>query len=256
VDLSYGAKVESLQVGTAEILATDGESFKWKSQTDPTNSVLAVHLPANLVVGSADLRLQGPTGSSAVLPPEVVRASLNAPPASSGITFTPGNADDDTFPVSTREPFPLESPGAPLDPDQQFWSYALEFQGNSQASDGGASGSKCDHGKVTGFERHCPDPVAPSPGDGPPCRLTNGCPGDVCNAISGSYALTTKQNQVALDIDRGAPEGPEHYLGGWVALDGSSMPASGGGNPEAYLVLRSQRTGVELTIRHSIEQCQ
>jgi hypothetical protein len=47
-----------------------------------------------------------------------------------------------------------------------------------------------------------------------------------------------------------ATEGADHYTGGWAQSDGSP-PASS--NPTEFLVLRSLRTGIILTIQHAFD---
>jgi hypothetical protein len=103
------------------------------------------------------------------------------------------------------------------------------------------------HGRITGIERHCPD-------DG--CGHTNGCPSnaDTCNDLAGTYHIDEDENRVAVLIDRGDPEGAENYVGGWVGEDGVSQAgaAADSSTTSTYLVLRSQRTGIQIAIRHLV----
>ncbi|HYQ02769.1 MAG TPA: toll/interleukin-1 receptor domain-containing protein [Polyangiaceae bacterium] len=91
-------------------------------------------------------------------------------------------------------------------------------------------------GTISGIERRCPLPDSSGR-----CTLRNGCPGTsgeiICNNLSGDYEFDTNHNRVTLTIDRGTPEGPEQYVGGWQ---------------DSHLVLRSQRTGRQLVIAHRL----
>ena len=70
----------------------------------------------------------------------------------------------------------------------------------------------------------------------------------------GTYRLSATENVVNLSIDRTSSGGTlEYYVGGWVGHDGTMAPSSVANNSTpAFLVLRSVRTGLQLSIGHSI----
>ncbi len=105
-DVSNGARIDTVQVGTEPISTTDASSFQWQSQSYPTQAVFAVRMPSDLTPGSVNLRLGGAGAESDPYAIAVIAASPRSPPASSGIVFPPLKAADDPFPVSTMENFP------------------------------------------------------------------------------------------------------------------------------------------------------
>jgi hypothetical protein len=235
-DISSGP-IDAVLVGSERIAMTDPTQFLWQRQDDPTQSVFALRLPAGLAAGVADLRLHGSNGDSDAYGVTVILPSTPEPAAANAIVFAPLRAADDPFPVSSQQPFPQEDPGSTPD---DHWVYTLELYDYADA------GICARRGTVGGSEHFCPDAQAPS-GGGPPCSRDNNCePGNPCNPIAGTYSLSSTANQVTLSIDRDAG-GPEPYVGGWIQADGGPPTTN---SASEYLVLRSMRTGIILTISH------
>jgi hypothetical protein len=248
VDVSNGASIVAVQVGAEQVSSTDPDVFRWLDQSDLTKSVVAVRMPGDLAPGSIDIRLQGPTEQGDPYAMAIVSSSLRAPSAATGaLVFPPSIATDDPFPVSSMSPFPLVDMRLPIPPIAQwYWTYYLEFPDTGSL--------ECvPSGSFFGDERHCPDPGGEDGGSSLliECVRAIGCTDtDVCNRITGTYTLSSTGNHVDMFIDRGAPEGQEHFAGGWVQADGSPPSST---TLSEFLVVRSLRTGAIITIDHGFD---
>jgi hypothetical protein len=234
--------IDSVRIGDRTILVSDANDFIWSDQgSSPTTSRMAVRIPADAIPGIVNVALDGPSGASDPFPIMVIAPPTFAPPAAGVIVITPTAADPDgTFPIGTQAAFRVADPG--ITPDVSPWSYVISFYDSSP------SGTTCTGiGTVSGTERHRrpPDTTAGAV----PCRPDTH---DACHPVTGTYVINGNGNGVMLNIDRTSTGGiVEPYVGGWVAADGTSIPAPGT-NGSSYLVIRSLRTGIQISIRHGI----
>jgi hypothetical protein len=222
--------ITGVQVG-ATILPLDSANVKWAlpGAADAAH-VLVVRIPASQSVGVAELTLVGPSGRSPAQKLTVVTPGPQVPPPLNGMILIPaGAADGDTFPIGTN----AFAAGDPTGPNAGLadWHYSLTF-----ADDGRQTTAAACHGygRIAGSERHAGAPEG--------------------NEITGTYRLNATVNYIDMKIDRTlSGGGVEPYIGGWVAKDGSSAPHSViKASTEAYIVVRSLRTGLQLTIAHEM----
>jgi hypothetical protein len=240
------SQLTGVQIGSTTISPTDPSSFTWSPISGSPN-VFAVRVPATVQPGTITMTLTGPSGTGPAFPLTAVAPAPLMPPPVATIVIPPTTAaDGDTFPIGTTSPFPLDDPGANAGL-QLGWSYDLNFSSPSSNCTG--------TGTMTGTERYIIQGSVAS-------LLLNGCiaSASACHPMKGTFSLTATSNAVSLTIDRTSTGGEkESYTGGWVAADGvtpvtATPPGSnaGGYDVPAYLVLRSLRTGIQLSIRHGV----
>jgi len=228
VDVSFGATVQGAHVGASHVDASDATSLRWiPGDATGRQRTLALRIPTDLPAGQVSITLDGTNSASNELALQLFTESGPLPPPSSKISLTPVAFAD--FPIGTSSSFPLTD--VPTS-STEYWSYDLRFARKH------IENNKCEpHGTITGFERLCPDSV---------CSFQNGCSGTkACYAIQGDYRDDESHNEVHIWISRSATEDPEEFVGGWGKVgevpDKSKTP---------HLVLRSTRTGRQLTIAH------
>jgi hypothetical protein len=237
------SQLTGVQIGSRTISPTDPSSFIWSPISGSPN-VFAVRVPAIAQPGTVNMTLTGPSGTGPAFPLTVVAPAPVMPPPVATVVIPPtAAADGDTFPIGTTTPFPLDDPGATM-PVTWGWSYYLSFTDPLDCSGNGI---------VAGAERYITQGSVAAPGSGS-CDPTL----NVCHPVTGTFSLTATSNTVNLTIDRTSSGGEkESYTGGWVAADGVSpvtatLPGGSGYNGPAYLVLRSLRTGIQLSIQHGV----
>ena len=239
VDVSDGATVNHVNVAGTTIDPTDATSFQWADEgADADTKTLAVRIPTTAPLGlqSVELFGEGDTHSSVSVNLATVAGLV---PARSSTILLPALAQAD-YPIGTTTPFPQDDPLTPIPPDEQVWVYDLQFPSNFQ----------CGMQPFNSIERWCPDiKTNPSCATSYSCvtggydHADAGTPGVAteCHAMKGEFQVDQSTNFVSVTIDRNSLDGPEPYLGGWQTVQG-----------KVYLVLRSQRTGLMLYIRHEM----
>jgi hypothetical protein len=244
-DTTNKGLIDSVRIGDATIPASDATAFKWTDQGNTaTTSRLAVRIPATTAVGHADILLNGSLGASRPFSVMVVAPSPLSPPPPAPIVITP-EAIDGTFPIGTSYPFALADPGAMPPLAGSIWTYVLRFA--ESRPDGGSDCTGM--GTVTGCEMHCRLPCTRGGGQAS-CSLCDPNVFDYCHPVTGTYAVNGGSNQIMVTVDRKLSGGTiEDYVGGWVGDDATSAPIANG---YGYLVVRSVRTGIQLSIRHEL----
>jgi len=230
VELSNGATVAAVRIGGSVIDPTDKRSFRWLTQPDSgKRRTLAVRLPSDVELGTLELALEGVASASNALPIKVLDPPKLVPPGSPTITLLPDAIAD--FPIGTLSPFPQVDITTGK---KSAWSYDLSLTRVHIPNT-----TKCEtSGTITGYERLCPTD------DHQTCELSNGCkPTLKCYPLTGKYTADATNNVVTIEIDRATGPGPEEYVGGWSNVEEVSQNAN-------VLVLRSKRTGMQLTIQH------
>jgi hypothetical protein len=239
-DAQSASEIAHVHVGSAAVSVVEHENFRWLDE-DPQIR-FAVRIPNTTEPGMAGIQLEGPMGMSLPHSVMVVPPQSAVPSAFSGIPLPPNRfGDDDPFPIGTTSPF--QAVPEPVDGEPTRWAYDLSFvPQTSEQTESDAGVTECFRGgSITGTELHCPSNSG--------CAYETGarCPDDAlaCNPLVGTFRVNEAENRVDMFIDRGDPDGPEHVVGGWMSEDGA--PATQG---YAWLVLRSQRTGLQFGIRH------
>jgi hypothetical protein len=266
-DVTDASLISSAQLGAEVFPATDPTLFRTVPKKDPlANVVVALRIPETLKPGWFELRLTGPggTGDKALVKVSVphkpmprapvrtceaqpVAMSAFSPLATGEIAYPPPSAaNDETFPMG-------ENPFNSLillscnhdDAARAEWAYRLKRT---------CPGTDGQPGTVTGHEIHC--------------SKEEGCDKDIrflpkqicqddyaeergpylkCFELHGNYRLDSKTNIMELWIDRKSPAGPERYVGGWGLSQKMDTPAMNFEIP-AYLILRSDRTGMQISL--------
>jgi hypothetical protein len=239
------ALIDSVRVGDATIPVSDPTAFKWTDQgSTAATSRLAVRIPAATVPGNANIILNGSSGASSPFPVMVVAPSPLSPPPPVPIVITP-EAIDGTFPIGTSYPFALADPGAAPPLTGSIWTYVLRFA--ESRPDGGAECTGM--GTVTGCEMHCRLPCTRGNGQAS-CNTCDPNVFDYCHPVTGTYVVSGGNNRLMVTVDRKLSGGTtEDYIGGWVGDDATSAPVANG---YGYMVLRSVRTGIQMSIRHEV----
>jgi hypothetical protein len=235
--------IDSVRVGDVTLSVSDPASAVWTDQgSTPTMVRLAIRIPTTVVLGNENIALNGSSGMSVPYPVTITAPTMFAPPGAGPILLTPSAvADDGSFPIGTQGAFRLGDPGVTAPSD---WSYVFSpYDSSSTPSD---IATCTGIGTIKGTERHtCPGCEEGSPSG---CGPTNY---DRCHPFTGTYIVSSKSNVAMVTIDRTSSGGViEEYVGGWVTADGT-LPGPNN-NGSSWLVLRSLRTGIQLSIRHGL----
>jgi hypothetical protein len=250
-DFANRSAIGAVQLGKYVIAADDRARFAWPTYDYAEESqTFAVLMPPELPIADVELTVMGPNGLSAPTMVHGVEPSPRMGPSTNGIMYVPPG-------TGLAGAFPLGSGGAHgpvvLNRDAQVnshWLYSIRIEHNETST------GACDSfGTITANERLCPDPCEPAAGEQfCPCEgYSDGsyCPAGtlVCHLITGTYELREEKNAIDVTIDRSSSGGTiEKYRGGWARVD--EEPLTRGG--EVLIVLRSERTGLPLTITHQL----
>jgi hypothetical protein len=281
-DVVDPALITSAQFGSMVFSASDPSQFRIVPRKDATgNVVVALRIPGNTQPGWYKLRLTGPAGTGDKTPIDVAIPKFPVPPAplqscapaapptptalvARSLFATVGwfwfpypslSGDyDGTFPLGSSNARELLSLSCHADPVAAGeWNYDLEETKPSGIGD--MCALSLEPKAFKGFEVYCPRAEDCSmghvrsnfdcPGPGP-------TPGVHCFPLTGTFQLSSHANQMTVFIDRG--QGPEEYVGGWGLGDELAPPRSEefDGKTKAILLLRSKRTGLQISIAQSI----
>ena len=274
-DVTDPSLITSAQLGSFTFPATDPSLFRIvPSQDALANVVVALRIPADTNLGRTKLRLTGPAGTGDRALVEVAVPKEPTPPPARDTCGPPTPTsvskayaffsvpirypslragDDETIPLgSSNDGGPLQLSCQHLSHDDGIyseWFYDLRIERTPAC---GLSGT------ITGWEMYCPRKEGCVPtGHYAPMRrhcrpetVSDYVPQNLkCFPLTATYRLNSTDNTIRLTVDRG--DGPEEYVGGWglgeelnppQANDEYSHPRFG------YLLLRSKRTGLQMTL--------